>query len=98
MKGGFNVTCGRNCHTSVRVPHSEKRERSNWERGPDQTRFSLKSVRIYLEEKKTACSSTMIILKITFPINAKMKFKSETTAVTTNKTFINKAFKANQLH
>lgn len=40
------------------------------------------------------------MLKITFPTNTKMKFKSEATAVTTNKTvanIINKAFKANQL-
>lgn len=41
------------------------------------------------------------MLKIMFLTNTKMKFKSETTAVTTNRTIantINKAFKAKQQH
>jgi len=77
-------------HTSAKSPSfREESERSNWERLPDRTRFSLKSVRIYLEEKKPACSRTTVILKITFPTNIKMKFKSETTAVTAYKTAAN---------
>lgn len=83
--------------TSVRVPHSEKRglTRKEFLTKPD---AHLNLWRSYLGEKKTACSSTTIMLKITFPTNT--KFKSEATAVTTNKTvanIINKAFKANQL-
>lgn len=79
------------------VPHLEGRGLSLG-RVPDLTSEDLPAEKT---QQNSNCSSKMIMLKITFLTNTKMKFKSETTAVTTNRAVantINKAFKAKQSH